>query len=355
MSYVIHNGPLTDSPVHDFNDSTLSPAPLHGGRLNAAAVHYGIPREQWLDLSTGINPNGWPVPPLPAPVFNRLPEADDGLEQAAADYYGSADLLLVAGSQVAIQTLPALRLARSGPAQTGVLHPAYAEHAFRWRQAGHAVQSLTADQIEARLDQLDVLVLINPCNPSGVRFRPEQLRQWHARLARRGGWLLVDEAFMDATPELSLITDPMPAGLIVLRSLGKFFGLAGLRVGAVCAEVSVRDALAHSIGPWAISHPARWVAQRALADRHWQQQMRLRLQAEQARLHRLLAGVAETVSSTALFATVVTEQAYRIEQACAQAGILVRRFEQPAALRFGLPGNEDEWQRLEQTLSEITT
>jgi len=356
MKDVIHSGPLADASEHDFNNSKLSPVPVHGGRLNAAAVHYGIPREQWLDLSTGINPHGWPVPPLPASVFNRLPEADDGLAQAAADYYGSADLLLVAGSQVAIQALPILRFAQSGSARAGVLHPAYAEHAFRWQQAGHRIQPLSVEQIDAQLDALDVLVLINPCNPSGVRFRPEQLRQWHARLARRGGWLLVDEAFIDATPEQSLITDPMPHGLIVLRSLGKFFGLAGLRVGAVCAEASVGDALAHSIGPWAISHPARWVARQALADQRWQQQTRVQLKAEQARLHRLLMQrVAETVSSTALFATVVTEQAQRIEQACAQAGILVRRFEQPAALRFGLPGNEDEWQRLEQTLSEITT
>ncbi|MBV0933350.1 threonine-phosphate decarboxylase CobD [Marinobacterium sp. A346] len=335
----------------------LSPAPVHGGRLNAAVAQHGIPREQWLDLSTGINPEGWPVPPIPATVFNRLPEEDDGLQSVACAYYGSRELLLVPGSQAAIQALPALRLSRSGRAEVGVLYPGYAEHAFRWQQAGHAVSLLQAEQIEARLDSLDVLVLINPCNPSAQEFSQRQLQDWQARLAPRGGWLLVDEAFIDATPEQSLIRDPMPAGLIILRSLGKFFGLAGLRVGAVCAEAEVRAALAHQIGPWAISHPSRWLARQALADTAWQQSMRARLARQQARLQTLLSAMlgerGVVVSSTALFATVVTEQAARIAQRCARAGILVRRFEQPAALRFGLPEDEDAWQRLERVLNEI--
>ena len=340
--------------MNKVDDSNLSPAAQHGGRLNAAAARYGIPREQWLDLSTGINPNGWPVPPLPAEVFSRLPEDDDGLQQAAVDYYGSRDLLLLPGSQAAIQALPELRFDQSGPSRTGVLQPAYAEHAFRWRQAGHRVVPLTVEQIDAHLAELDVLVLINPCNPSGITFSKECLRRWHAALASRGGWLLVDEAFIDATPELSLITDPMPEGLLMLRSLGKFFGLAGIRVGALCAADPVRDALARRMGPWAISHPARWIARQALADTRWQQCMRAALVRQQARLHTLLQKcLGQPVSSTALFATVFTEQAEAIEQACAERGILVRYFEQPAALRFGLPGSEAQWQRLEQCLKEI--
>ncbi|GAA0793318.1 threonine-phosphate decarboxylase CobD [Marinobacterium sediminicola] len=361
---------MTKRPIQDMHSRTasiaavdkqysenVSPAPLHGGRLNAAVAQYGIPREQWLDLSTGINPESWPVPPIPAEVFNRLPEEDDGLQSVASEYYGSRDLLLVPGSQAAIQALPELRLSRSGRAEVGVLYPGYAEHAFRWQQAGHRVSLLESGQIEARLDRLDVLVLINPCNPSGRTFSYQQLLDWHARLVKRCGWLLVDEAFIDATPEQSLISDPMPAGLIILRSLGKFFGLAGLRVGAVCAHAEVRDALAHRIGPWALSHPARWLARQALADNVWQQTMRAQLAWQQARLQALLTDTlgekVAAVSSTALFATVLTEQAPLIEQRCAQAGILVRRFEQPAALRFGLPGDEGEWQRLESVLNEI--
>ncbi|MBP0047293.1 threonine-phosphate decarboxylase [Marinobacterium sp. AK62] len=335
----------------------MPPAPEHGGRLNAAVAKYGLPRERWLDLSTGINPDGWPVPPIPAAVFNRLPEEDDGLQSVARAYYGSRDLLLVPGSQAAIQALPELRLSRAGRAEVGGLYPGYAEHAYRWQQAGHRVSLLEAGQIEARLDRLDVLVLINPGNPGGQTFSRQQLREWQDRLAQRGGWLLVDEAFIDATPEHSLIQDPMPAGLIILRSLGKFFGLAGLRVGAVCAHAEVRAALAQRIGPWAISHPSRWIARQALADTSWQQSMRAQLAQQQARLQALLADTigerGASISCTSLFATVRTEQAPLIEQGCAQAGILVRRFEQPPALRFGLPGTETEWQRLQQVLSEI--
>ncbi len=163
-------------------------------------------------------------------------------------------------------------IAQSGSARVGVLDPAYAEHGFRWQQAGHEVECLEADQIEDRLAALDVLVLINPCNPSAIRFNPDQLRSWHSMLAQRGGWLLVDEAFIDATPEQSLITDPMPSGLIVLRSLGKFFGLAGIRVGAVCADASVRSPCLDSwgLGPSAIRRdtlPAwRWQTGLASGD-----------------------------------------------------------------------------------------
>ena len=172
----------------------------HGGGLRAAAARYGIPLDDWLDLSTGINPQGWPVPPIPARVWQRLPEPDDGLEAAAAACYGAKSLLPVAGSQAAIQALPLLR----EPGQVGVLSPSYAEHAHAWRRAGHRIELLPAESLDAAMDQLDMLVLVHPNNPTGVRFVPELLLDWRARLAARGGWLVVDEAFMDATPDGSL-------------------------------------------------------------------------------------------------------------------------------------------------------
>ena len=172
----------------------------HGGRLLAAAARYGIEPAAWLDLSTGINPAGWPVPPVPASIWQRLPEAEDGLAQAAAAYYGCSDVLPVAGTQAAIQALPRLRAA----CRVGVPHPAYAEHAHAWRTAGHAVSAWEAGQ---GVDALDVLVLVHPNNPGGQTYRRADLLAWHAGLAARGGWLLVDEAFIDATPEASLSAD----------------------------------------------------------------------------------------------------------------------------------------------------
>lgn len=324
----------------------------HGGRLRQAVRDYGIPLAHWLDLSTGINPSGWPVPPLSPQCWQRLPEDDDGLVEAAAAYYGTSHLLPCAGSQQALQALPRLY----APGRIGLLQPSYAEHAHAWRLAGHEVVALTADAIDAQLAALDVLLLVHPNNPDGARFTVPQLLDWHAQLTARGGWLVVDEAFMDVTPEHSLAAHAGAEGLVVLRSLGKFFGLAGARVGFVLAWPALLPHLAALFGPWAVNHPARTVARLALCDTAWQQAMREQLTQHSARLHALLsqAGLVPHGGS-ALFQYVITTDAAVLQQALAQQGIWVRRFAQPAALRFGLPGSEVEWQRLQAALTVIGT
>ncbi len=319
----------------------------HGGRLRAAANHYGLALDQWLDLSTGINPNGWPVPPIPASAWARLPEEEDGLEQAARAYYGSAHLLPVAGSQAAIQTLPRLR----PPTRVGVLSPGYAEHAAAWRAAGHAVRALTAGEVDQAIPACDVLVLIHPNNPTGARWPLEQVLDWHVQLAARGGWLLIDEAFMDTTPEQSLCDQAARPGLIVLRSLGKFFGLAGARLGFVCAQPDLLARLQRRLGPWTVNAPARWVAQAVLGDRDWRERERPRLIAAGERLRALLGrqGLAPQ-GGCALFQWVRTPQARDLHQALARQGILTRLFDEPLSLRLGLPGTETDWARLEAAL-----
>ncbi|MEJ2454767.1 MAG: threonine-phosphate decarboxylase CobD [Candidatus Thiodiazotropha sp.] len=319
----------------------------HGGRVRQAAQRYGIPVEAWLDLSTGLNPLGWPVPALAADAWARLPEAEDGLEAAARAYYGVERLLPVAGSQAAIQVLPRLR----PPCRVGLLANSYAEHRQAWSRAGHRIQSLADEvEIEAALPQLDVLVLVRPNNPTGALYPLQRLLAWHARLSARDGWLVVDEAFMDATPELSLLPHLRP-GLIVLRSLGKFFGLAGARVGFVCAQAELLERLADQLGPWSISGPSRRVAAGALGDRLWQREARLQLRQAGKRLHGLLCrrGLRPD-GGCALFQWLETPRAEALQDALAQRGILVRRFIRPASLRFGLPGAEEEWRRLETAL-----
>lgn len=327
------------------------PAPLpHGGRLQQAARVYGLPLTHWLDLSTGINPLGWPVPLLPPECWQRLPEDDDGLAEVAAGYYGSAHLLPCAGSQQAIQALPRLR----APGRVGLLQPSYAEHAHAWRTAGHQVVAVQAETLDAQLDRLDVLLLVNPNNPTGERFSAGQLLAWHARLAGRGGWLVVDEAFMDVTPGDSLAAQTGADGLVVLRSLGKFFGLAGARVGFVLAWPALLRQLAALFGPWAVNHPAREVVRLALSDLPWQQAARAELTQHSARLAALLSAAGlPPQGGTPLFHYVPTPAAAAIHDALARQGILVRRFEQPAALRFGLPGGESEWFRLASALSSL--
>ncbi|VFT12636.1 threonine-phosphate decarboxylase [Pseudomonas aeruginosa] len=244
----------------------------HGGRLREAARRYDIPLADWLDLSTGIAPWPFPLPAIPEQAWTRLPESDDGLEAAACLYYGAERVLPLAGSQAAIQALPRLR--RGG--RVGVLSPCYAEHAHAWRQAGHLVREIGEAEVEPYLDSLDVLLVVNPNNPTGRVFEPAELLAWHARLQRRGGWLLVDEAFMDCTPQSSLAACSNRPGLIVLRSFGKFFGLAGARLGFALGERPLLQALAEQLGPWTVNGPVRHVAQSALRDRQQQRQQRER-------------------------------------------------------------------------------
>ena len=317
----------------------------HGGKLLAAAARYSIEAADWLDLSTGINPAGWPVPAVPPEVWQRLPEQEDGLVDAAAAYYGSAAVLPVAGSQAAIQALPRLRAA----SRVGVPHPAYAEHAYAWRAAGHAVAAWDAAM---GVDALDVLVLVHPNNPAGQTYSRADLLDWHARMAARGGWLVVDEAFIDATPTESLADVCPRPGLIILRSLGKFFGLAGARVGFVLAEPTLLAALNKLLGPWAVSAPSRWVARAALADTAWQQAARAALPAAGARLAALLRdhGLAPS-GGTALFQWVRTPDAADWHERLARQGILTRLFADPPSFRFGLPHHETDWARLAAALA----
>ncbi|MHB8453666.1 MAG: threonine-phosphate decarboxylase CobD [Acidiferrobacterales bacterium] len=322
--------------------------PEHGGRLNAAAAHYGYAPAQWLDLSTGVNPNGWPVPPLPGNAWNRLPEPDDGLLAAARTYYAAAHVLPVAGSQAAILAIPTLR-ARG---RVGILAPGYSEHASAWRHAGHDVELLANRDIAASLSRLDVLVLANPNNPTGCRFAAAELLRWHDSLAAKDGWLVVDEAFMDAAESESLAALSTRPGLIVLRSLGKFFGLAGARVGFVLSEDGFLQRLDEKLGSWTVNGPARVVAALALQDHAWQRRTRTRLTRDTQRLQQLLcAGGLPPAGGTALFQWVLTPQAAAIHDRLARQGVLVRLFAEPASLRFGLPASEAEWQRLRVALA----
>ncbi len=323
----------------------------HGGKLRAAANRYDIPLQQWLDLSTGINPNGWPVPTLPAAIWQRLPEDEDGLVTAACDYYQAPSLLPVAGSQAAIQMLPKLRPA----CRVGLITPGYTEHAAAWERAGHSVQALTSDDIDPHINELDVLLLINPNNPTGSCFERQQLLNWRQRLARRGGWLIIDEAFIDGTPERSLASETRLPGLIVLRSLGKFFGLAGIRVGFVLAGSSLLQQLHEQLGPWAVSSPARWVASRALQDRLWQQQTRQQLPQQAQQLAHLLQSMGlKPTGSTAFFHWIVTPEAAEVHHRLARQGVLTRHFSSPASLRFGLPADQAGLQRLAMALQQIS-
>ena len=322
----------------------------HGGNLAVAANQYGIPIENWLDLSTGINPNNYPIADIPASIWQKLPLDNDGLIEAACAYYGCQFILPSAGSQATLQVLPKLRKA----AKIAMPQFMYQEHAIAWLRYGHEVIKFDAYPDENIIKNADVVLLCNPNNPTATQFLPSELLDWHGQLAKRGGWLIVDEAFIDVTPEYSIAQHAHLEGLFVLRSLGKFFGLAGARVGFLLGAEQALINAQEEIGPWSITGPSRLIAKQALIDKVWQEKMRLLLPDSSQRLAKLLSqyGLVPT-AGTALFQFTPTSQAIAWQQHFARQGIWVRLFSEVSALRFGLPP-DDGWGRLKVALHNFS-
>lgn len=303
-----------------------------------------------LDLSAIGNPEGWPVPPLPAAAWHHLPAGDDGLEAAAASYYGNANLLPVAGALAAIRLLPAL-LPRAVVACIG---PLASPHVQAWAQVGHRPRLLQNATLPRTLAAATPYVLLANLNDVSAEQHLQAVAVDAAKqLKKRGGWLIVDESLIDPTPEESLTplagTAEAP-NLIVLRSLDPVFGLAGARVGFVFAAGDLLEKMAAAMGPWTVAGPSRAAARLALLDADWQVAMRPRLRAAGQRLHSLLAPFGE-VKSTPLFASLKTPQAAELHAHLVRHDILVLLFEPGTLLRCGLPGSEADWQRLATALA----
>lgn len=323
---------------------------IHGGDLTAAAARFGTPKDGWLDLSTGINPQPYPFLPPETAAWQRLPlQAElDHLIDAAATRYGAREpgcIVAAPGSQALLQWLPRL----IAPTQVAVIGPTYGEYAPAFRAGGHDVR--VAASLES-IGQAGIVVLANPNNPDGRRLAPQDLLKNADSLAARGGVLLADEAFADPAPEVSLAAAAGRPGLVILRSLGKFYGLAGLRLGFALASPALAEKLRQAIGPWAISGPALAIGAQALEDAAWAAETRGRLTLASAKLADLLRRAGgETVGGTALFQLVRHERAAALHEHLGQRGILTRAFaDNPTWLRFGLPAARD-FSRLEAALA----
>lgn len=328
----------------------MSKSPTHGGDLSGAEARYGKPDAGWLDLSTGINRIPYPIQHIAPDQWQRLPlDAElDAVVGAARTYYRvpeTAGIAAAPGTQSIIQWLPRLRK----PGSVAIVGPTYAEHAQAWRRAGHSV--LEVESIDG-IGTADVVVVVNPNNPDGAETAPKKLLDTASRLAKRQGLLIVDEAFADVTPALSAVSETPHPGFFVLRSLGKFFGLAGLRIGFGIGEESLTDKLSDALGPWAIGGPQLTIAGTALRDTDWQVETRARLAEDAARLDSLLAAAGMVIEGgTDLYRLVSHGDAASVADKLGHAGILVRTFEdRPHLLRFGLPGPEEEWARLMSAL-----
>ena len=323
----------------------------HGGNLAAAREAYPLAPEPWLDLSTGISPHAYPFTPLPVETFTRLPDpaAIAALEASATRFYGAHDagtVVAAAGTQALIQWLPRLLPAR----RVGILGFTYGEYARCFAAAGAEVT--VCDGVDALADQ-DVGVIVNPNNPDGRRVPLAALIDLAGRLAAHGGTLVVDEAFADLDEAASLVPRLPSSGAIVLRSFGKSFGLAGVRLGFAIAAPPLIEAIRLAIGPWAVSGAAVAIAEAAFADRAWLGATRARLRSDGAELDRIIEQAGFTLlGGTPLFRLARHDDAVGIFRLLAQAGILVRRFTQePAWLRFGIPGSEAERRRLAAALA----
>jgi cobalamin biosynthetic protein CobC len=326
----------------------------HGGDLDAARQQFPDAPQPWIDLSTGINPRCYPIGSIAAEAWQRLPQssAELALREAAATRYGaSASEMVVAapGTQVIIQTLPRL----VEPTDVVVLGPTYAEHGLAWGRHGHRV--VESDSVDG-VGDARVVIVVNPDNPTGRVIDRRTLRRVAGILREREGLLVVDEAFADFTPELSLVSE-LPPACVVLRSFGKAYGLAGLRLGFAIAATNLATRLRAEFGPWSVSGPGLAVGTAALSDREWIGAMKGSLVEDCRRLDSILrsAGL-ELVGGTCLFRLMQHTKARAIAQALARHGIWVRSFAaRPSWLRFGLPGGEAAWLRLERALADTTS
>jgi cobalamin biosynthetic protein CobC len=317
----------------------------HGGNLDLACKLFGGRAEDWIDLSTGINRQAYPVGDLQTRSWTALPARAEieSLHGAARSAYGtSAPVLALAGAQAAIQSLP--RLAPTGRAR--ILAPTYNEYAPTLKAAGWLVEEVGG------LDALagaELAVVVNPNNPDGRQHDRAAL----LALASRVGRLVVDESFADAVPDLSLASDAGRTGLLVLRSFGKFYGLAGVRLGFVLGSEADVAALAAMAGPWPVSGAAIEIGRRALLDRVWAEATRARLEREAERLDDLARGAGwDLVGGTPLFRLYETGNAVAAQERLARAKIWSRIFgNRPGWLRLGLPGDEAEWTRVTDALS----
>ncbi len=325
------------------DQTTASTSIAHGGSLTEARLLFAGAPEPVVDLSTGINPVPYPIEGIPKEAFTRLPDpqAIGELEAVAARTYGVAgpDMVVAApGTQILISLLPLLL----PQARVTVLSPTYAEHAHAWRSAGASViESTTAEGV-------DCAIVCNPNNPDGRRIAAADL----VALADRVRLLIVDEAFADFEAGISVAPFLPHASIVVLRSFGKAYGLAGMRLGFALANAVTAARIRSALGPWAVSGPAVEIGRRALADRAWAVQTAARLARDADRLDLLLAGAGlRVVGGTRLFRLAERPDAPELFLRLGAAGVFCRRFSaQPNWLRFGLPDGEAGWDRLRNAL-----
>ena len=328
----------------------------HGGRLGVARSLFPDVPQPWVDLSTGINPRPYPAARASRRARNRLPDPTElaRLEALAAAAFGVDDpsrVVATAGSECALRLLPRVVNLKSAV----IVGPTYGSHADAWTRSGALTQTIGRDEMHSHAQRAVCLTIVNPNNPDGHIVARPLLLALHDSLRQHGGMLIVDEAFADVAPEISVASqagaDEAPR-LVVLRSFGKFFGLAGLRLGFVVAAEPIAAAIRGLVGEWPVSSDALAAGLAAYADLRWAERERATLQKAAQRLDELLArGGFEVTGGTSLFRLARASDARDRFARLLAAGILVRPFDfDPHLLRIGLPRGREQWRRLAAAL-----
>jgi len=309
-----------------------TPARDHGGAIDAAIRQFGGARKDWLDLSTGINPHPYPVPEFRDHDWAALPDsgAFDALCDAARTFWGiPGDLSILAapGASSLIARLPALWPSATVRIDT----PTYNEHEAAFRAHGW---NIGARHPAAR-------VVVHPNNPTG--------ELWDG--TDRAPVTIIDESFCDTCPDQSHVAATSD-DTIILKSFGKFWGLAGLRLGFAIGPGALLDRLTDLIGPWAVSGPALATGTTALRDHAWAQKTRARLSQDAQRLDEMArAAGLSCAGGSDLFRLYDTDDAHALQQKLASHAIWTRVFPYSERwIRLGLPGGARDWSRLEAAL-----
>ena len=315
----------------------------HGGNIDFASARYGFASGDMLDLSTGISPFVYPLPPINVDALQPLPTATahDACITASRHAYGVPEQLAItagAGTQAFLQIIP--RLVKTGT--VWIRQPTYNEHVHCWADAGHHI--VDGDIMP---DEADHAVVVFPNNPTGDRYA--DLVSLASDIERKGGLLVIDGAFLDNAEGANLLVDLSVFSCVIhLRSFGKFFGLAGVRLGFAIASQIHSDSMAGILGPWAINNVALIAGSTALRDDAWIANQKGTLERQSAELAKMLTNAnLEIIGGTLLFQTIRDADAVSLHKHLAKAGIWARVYrEWPDLMRFGLPRDRNEMDQL---------
>ena len=331
--------------------------PKHGGSIAEIETIFGSPAQEWLDLSTAINPWPYPISSLPDSVWHRLPEVSHlmttvDVVRSYSQTPKEAGIIAAPGSQAVIQLLPRL----IAPTSVAIIGPTYCEHQYCWNMAGHhTVIVHEPKHFDRVITDYKIVIVTNPNNPTGRTIDSDTLLWVTKKMAENNGLLVVDEAFADIDPHSSMAPYAGQEALIIIRSFGKFFGLAGLRLGFAITTQELAKRLRTAFGPWAVSGPALAIAQQAYQDDLWIQNTRTHLRTAAHTLDTLLAQHRLCViGGTSLFRLIQTPDARALFTKTCYAGIMLRGFEgHPTWLRVGLPPHSDALERLSRAISTV--